>query len=86
MAVYVNRTQVIVKNINCRIYPKYWDRHARANEVDEDQTAPKSVRLLSVNTVQSPRCPHDITKARLKPHFYIVKQGFTGVYIIFLFC
>ena len=32
-----------------------------------------------------------ITKARLynfdplKPHFYIVKQGFRGVYIIFLF-
>ena len=33
---------------------------------------------------------HDITKTRLysfeplKPHFYIVKLGFTGVYIIFL--
>ena len=33
---------------------------------------------------------HNITKTRLynfdplKPHFYIVKLGFTGVYIIFL--
>ena len=25
-----------------------------------------------------------ITLTPLKPHFYIVKQGFTGVYIIFL--
>ena len=36
------------------------------------------------------RIIHDITKTRLynfdpfKPHFYIVKLGFTGVYIIFL--
>ena len=35
-------------------------------------------------------CVVDITKTRLynsdplKPHFYIVKLGFTGVYIIFL--
>ena len=37
-----------------------------------------------------PVCPCTITKTRLynfdpfKPHFYIVKLGFTGVYIIFL--
>ena len=36
------------------------------------------------------RILHNITKTRLynidplKPHFYIVKLGFTGVYIIFL--
>ena len=45
----------------------------------------------SVDPNQTPRSvASDITKTRLynsdplKPHFYIVKLGFTGVYIIFL--
>ena len=50
----------------------------KVNSVDADQ-------LIRGYTVFS-----DITKTRLydfnplKPHFYIVKLGFTGVYIIFL--
>ena len=45
---------------------------------------------LSLRWTHMPFC--SITKTRLynfdplKPHFYIVKLGFTGVYIIFLIC
>ena len=52
-------------------------KYAWANSIDPDQTP--------LNTVLS-----SITKTYLynfdplKPHFYIVKLGFTGVYIIFL--
>ena len=46
--------------------------------------------LYGLNTVFTLSIGTDITKTRLynfdplKPHFYIVKLGFTGVYIIFL--
>ena len=36
----------------------------------------------SVKTIITKTCLYDIDP--LKPHFYIVKLGFTGVYIIFL--
>ena len=45
---------------------------------------------LSLLTMTNPNQMRDITKTclynfdPLKPHFYIVKLGFTGVYIIFL--
>ena len=48
------------------------------------------IRLVGVMLVNSIYCRLYITKTRLynvdplKPHFYIVKLGFTGVYIIFL--
>ena len=41
-----------------------------ANSVDSDQMPHKKTHLYNVYP--------------LKPHFYIVKLGFTGVYIIFL--
>ena len=64
--------------------------------MDSDQTL--QGRLIRVFTVfhsanrfiHINRCIHYITKTclynfdPLRPHFYIVKLGFTGVYIIFL--
>ena len=44
----------------------------------------------TIPSVYHPHSHHTITKTRLydfdplKPHFYIVKLGFTGVYLIFL--
>ena len=49
-------------------------RLARVNDADPDQTA----SLIITKT-----CLYNFDS--LKPNFYIVKLGFTGVYIIFLF-
>ena len=44
------------------------------------------IRILTANTISLFRftktCLYNVDP--LKPHFYIVKMGFTGVYIIFL--
>ena len=51
----------------------------------------KVIFLLYLNMLVFVMIYIDITKTRLynfdplKPHFYIVKLGFTGVYIFFLF-
>ena len=43
-----------------------------------------------MDNIEPDQIPYSITKTRLynsdplEPHFYIVKLGFTGVYIIFL--
>ena len=54
-----------------------------ANSEDESQTAHKSsgldLRFLPVITKT-----YLYNSDPLKPHFYIVKLGFTGAYIIFL--
>ena len=57
---------------------KYSDRYAWANSVNPDQ-APLSVSFHHENIC------YLYNFDPLKPHFYIVKLGFTGVYIIFLF-
>ena len=55
------------------------------NSVDPDETAHYELSHLDLRCLQNPI----ITKTYLynfdplKPHFYIVKMGFTGVYIIF---
>ena len=59
-----------------------------AHSVDPDQTQQNGASDLDLHCLFRPVCP--ITKTRiyyfdpLKPHFYIVKLGFTGAYIIFL--
>ena len=64
-----------------------------ADKKDSDQTAhARSLIRVFVVRVKKLGIGYPITKTclynvdPLKPHFYIVKQGFTGVYIIFLFC
>ena len=42
------------------------------------------IELLDTDSMDT--IHHENTLDLLKPHFYIVKLGFTGVYIIFLFC
>ena len=67
-----------------------------ANNVNPDQTPRSAASDLVLHRLHRPIRPNilcyfgNITKTYLykfdplKPHFYIVKLGFTGVYIIFL--
>ena len=62
-----------------------------ANSVDPAQTPSSGSTVFALNTgTYIIHCFNNITKTclynmdPLKPHFYIVKLGFTGLYIIFL--
>ena len=61
-----------------------------ANIADPDQMSCSAASDLGLHSLLRLVCPITITKTclykfdPLKPHFYIVKLGFTEVYIIFL--
>ena len=60
------------------------------NQTAKDEQAGVNHLSLTISKEDNEVCPFYITKTYLynfdphKPHFYIVKLGFTGVYIIFL--
>ena len=53
-----------------------------ANRADPDETARSEPSYQDHTVCISKTCLYNFDP--LKPHFYIVKLGFTGVYIIFL--
>ena len=59
-----------------------------ANPADPDETAHNELSHLDLQCLPSSLCIMQTNPCNvhpLTPHFYIVKLGFTGVYIIFLF-
>ena len=78
--------------VNGEVFPMT-DYNYYSNQIHRIRTAP--VHLMAFKFYESiviwfTNCLYYITKTRLynsdplEPHFYIVKLGFTGVYIIFL--
>ena len=81
----------------CNYVLQVWIIKISSNESDEQRTQPFDPLMPSGHLHRNPLdrfiSNKYITKTRLynfdplKPHFYIVKLGFTGVYIIFsYFC
>ena len=72
--------------------PAFWNRFKRKSSyiLRIDSTSCKFKNVAKLSTIigwtksQSSRKHANIILTPLKPHFYIVKLGFTGVYIIFL--